>query len=81
MRAARTDGYVAAQFHVLPAGEYSIEVTPERSTPRVWMFWQRLGFNRLSFGVQDFDPAVQKPSTVFNQLSRSFRWWRRPRAL
>ena len=41
-------------------GEYSIEVDPRTVTDQRLQTLARLGFNRLSFGVQDFDPAVQK---------------------
>lgn len=41
-------------------GEYSIEVDPRTvSAARVEVL-RRQGFNRLSLGVQDFDPEVQK---------------------
>lgn len=47
-------------FSLVPGGEYSIEVDPRTvDTGRLEVLAQ-LGFNRLSFGVQDFDPAVQK---------------------
>lgn len=38
----------------------SIEVDPRRVEPGAMKFLAGLGFNRLSIGVQDFDPAVQK---------------------
>ena len=42
------------------AGEYSIEVDPRTvSADRVHSL-RRQGFNRISLGVQDFDPEVQK---------------------
>lgn len=47
-------------FAFQPGGEYSIEVDPRTVTPQRLAFLARLGFNRLSFGVQDFDPQVQK---------------------
>jgi len=47
-------------FRLVPGGEYSIEVDPRTVTAERLRALQRLGFNRLSFGVQDFDPAVQK---------------------
>ncbi len=47
-------------FEFVPGGEYSIEVDPRTVTAERLAHLQRLGFNRLSFGVQDFDPAVQK---------------------
>jgi len=47
-------------FSLAPGGEYSIEVDPRTVTRDRLAHLARLGFNRLSFGVQDFDPAVQK---------------------
>ena len=41
-------------------GEYSIEVDPRTVDGHRLGILKELGFNRLSFGVQDFDPAVQK---------------------
>jgi oxygen-independent coproporphyrinogen-3 oxidase len=40
--------------------ECSIEVDPRRVAPGTMKFLAGLGFNRLSIGVQDFEPAVQK---------------------
>ncbi|MBS3017921.1 Oxygen-independent coproporphyrinogen III oxidase [Comamonas sp. PE63] len=42
------------------AGEYSIEVDPRTVSNERLKTLKDMGFNRLSFGVQDFDPAVQK---------------------
>ena len=39
--------------------ECSIEVDPRRVEPGTMEFLAGLGFNRVSIGVQDFDPAVQ----------------------
>jgi oxygen-independent coproporphyrinogen-3 oxidase len=47
-------------FGFVPGGEYSIEVDPRTVTVERLQHLHALGFNRLSFGVQDFDPAVQK---------------------
>lgn len=47
-------------FTLVPGGEYSVEVDPRTVTEERLMALARMGFNRLSFGVQDFDPAVQK---------------------
>jgi oxygen-independent coproporphyrinogen-3 oxidase len=41
-------------------GEYSIEVDPRTVTPQRVHRLREQGFNRLSLGVQDFDPEVQK---------------------
>ena len=48
------------RFTLAPGGEYSIEVDPRTVSEERLRSLARLGFNRLSFGVQDFDPAVQK---------------------
>lgn len=41
-------------------GEYSIEVDPRTVTPERIQNLRKQGFNRISLGVQDFDPEVQK---------------------
>ncbi|MHB0776275.1 oxygen-independent coproporphyrinogen III oxidase [Halomonas sp. WWR20] len=40
--------------------EFSLEVDPRTVTPTQIATLAEIGFNRLSFGVQDFDPEVQK---------------------
>jgi oxygen-independent coproporphyrinogen-3 oxidase len=40
--------------------ECSIEVDPRKVAPGTMKFLAGLGFNRVSIGVQDFDPAVQR---------------------
>ena len=47
-------------FQFVPGGEYSVEVDPRTVDEKRLAVLAELGFNRLSFGVQDFDPAVQK---------------------
>ncbi|MDP2071097.1 oxygen-independent coproporphyrinogen III oxidase [Methylotenera sp.] len=47
-------------FVFAPNGEYSIEVDPRTVNEARLQHLSELGFNRLSFGVQDFDPEVQK---------------------
>jgi len=41
-------------------GEYSIEIDPREVTQDSIKLLRKIGFNRMSLGVQDFDPAVQK---------------------
>ena len=48
------------RFKLLPAAELSVEVDPRTVDAARLAHLRSLGFNRLSFGVQDFDPAVQK---------------------
>lgn len=47
-------------FNLAPGGEYAIEVDPRTVDAKRLAVLAELGFNRLSFGVQDFDLAVQK---------------------
>jgi oxygen-independent coproporphyrinogen-3 oxidase len=47
-------------FRVLPKAEVSIEVDPRTVDEGRLKHLAGLGFNRISFGVQDFDPQVQK---------------------
>ncbi len=42
------------------AGEYSIEIDPRAVGADTVALLRELGFNRMSLGVQDFDPAVQR---------------------
>ena len=46
-------------FKILPDAEVSIEVDPRTATSKRLAHLCQFGFNRLSFGVQDFDEAVQ----------------------
>ncbi|MEE8321278.1 MAG: oxygen-independent coproporphyrinogen III oxidase, partial [Gammaproteobacteria bacterium] len=41
-------------------GEYSIEIDPREIDPESIPLLRKIGFNRISIGVQDFDPVVQK---------------------
>ncbi len=47
-------------FLLAPAGDYSIELDPRTVDAGRLAMLAQLGFNRVSFGVQDFDMAVQK---------------------
>lgn len=47
-------------FNLLPEGEYSIEIDPRKVDRDTVKLLSELGFNRMSVGVQDFDPAVQQ---------------------
>ena len=46
-------------FTLLPGGEYSIEVDPRGLSRATVKLLAELGLNRMSIGVQDFDPRVQ----------------------
>jgi len=47
-------------FSLAAGGEYSVEVDPRTVDGTRLAHLASLGFNRISFGVQDFDPDVQK---------------------
>lgn len=49
-----------ASFDLLPDAECSIEIDPRRLNPGALALLFKHGFNRMSLGVQDLDPAVQK---------------------
>jgi len=50
---------LAGCFDFSPHGEYSIEVDPRTVDAAAVHALRAMGFNRVSFGVQDFDPRVQ----------------------
>ncbi len=48
------------RFEFLPEGEYSIEIDPRKVGRETVKHLAELGFNRMSVGIQDFDPRVQE---------------------
>ena len=50
---------LAKWFQVAPETELSIEADPRVADPEQFELLKRLGFTRLSLGVQDLDPRVQ----------------------
>jgi oxygen-independent coproporphyrinogen-3 oxidase len=62
---------ITSHFKLLPDGEYSIEVDPRKvDVPTVELLGE-LGFNRMSVGVQDFDPDVQKAVNRIQSLEET----------
>ncbi len=51
---------IGRAFDLAPDAECSIEVDPRTATHDRLHHLAALGFNRISFGVQDFDPDVQQ---------------------
>jgi oxygen-independent coproporphyrinogen-3 oxidase len=47
-------------FRLADDGEYSIEIDPRTVDARYIAALRAMGFNRMSLGVQDFDPEVQR---------------------
>ena len=56
----RVLGMLQSAFRFAPGGEYSIEIDPRTIDVERLKRLAAMGFNRLSFGVQDFDPHVQQ---------------------
>ena len=57
---ARLMGSIKKYFKLIDDGEYSIEIDPRKVTRATVEMLGRLGFNRMSIGVQDLDEDVQK---------------------
>jgi oxygen-independent coproporphyrinogen-3 oxidase len=53
-------GFATQRFSFAPDAEIGIEVDPRVTNQQHLESLQRLGFNRLSLGIQDFDPEVQQ---------------------
>jgi oxygen-independent coproporphyrinogen-3 oxidase len=53
-------------------GEYSIEIDPREADAKSVKLLRELGFNRMSLGVQDFDPAVQKAVNRIQSKEETF---------
>lgn len=55
-------------FQFSDDGEYSIELHPGTTDSDTISLLKEIGFNRLSMGVQDFDPTVQTAVNRFNSV-------------
>jgi len=64
---------LSEHFHLRTddSGEYSIEVDPRTVDTHTIYLLRKLGLNRISFGVQDFDPAVQKAVNRIQSFEQS----------
>lgn len=51
---------ITDRFDVLPDAEISLEIHPPVTTFEQLDTLRRIGFNRVSMGIQDFDPDVQR---------------------
>ena len=54
------DGLLRQTLRIAPDAEIAIEADPRLTTQEHLATLRQLGFNRLSLGVQDLDPAVQQ---------------------
>ena len=76
---ARLWGLIEQHFDLDPELEASIEVNPEFLSHNAALQLRQLGFNRISFGIQDADPAVQRAVNrvvPVEQLRRAMGWLR-----
>jgi oxygen-independent coproporphyrinogen-3 oxidase len=53
---------VTRHFQLTPDVEAAVEINPEATSAGQLALLRRLGFNRLSFGIQDLDPGVLEAS-------------------
>lgn len=51
--------FLQSEFQFAADGDYSIEIDPRELRPNTLAVLRKLGFNRLSFGVQDLEEKVQ----------------------
>jgi len=64
---------IREHFRLIPNGEYSIEVDPRKVDVETVALLGELGFNRMSVGVQDFDPLVQKAVNRIQSMEETQR--------
>jgi oxygen-independent coproporphyrinogen-3 oxidase len=50
---------IASRFEIAPKAEIGVEIDPREVTDEHLDLFARSGFNRISMGIQDFDPKVQ----------------------
>ena len=60
-----------SRFDFASEGEYAIEIDPRKADANRIAHLASLGFNRLSLGVQDFDPAVQRAVNRVQSLEQT----------
>ena len=66
-------------FSISPDAEISLELDPRVTTLEQLKILRRLGFNRVSMGVQDFDPKVQEAihrHQTEDQTRQAYEWCR-----
>jgi len=74
-------GFTAERFSFAPDAEIGIEVDPRVTSADHLETLSRLGFNRLSMGIQDFDPQVQRAVKRVQPLEMTSELMARARAL
>jgi len=72
---------IQQHFTFTKDAEIAIELDPRVTTPSQMILLRRLGFNRVSFGVQDFDPEVQKASNRIQSIDVTHKLYQQCRDL
>jgi oxygen-independent coproporphyrinogen III oxidase len=70
---------LAGRFDIAADAEIAIEIDPRITTDEHLNTLRALGFNRISLGIQDFDPRVQKAvnrEQSFDLIERVVGWCR-----
>ncbi|MEW6563455.1 MAG: oxygen-independent coproporphyrinogen III oxidase [Pseudomonadota bacterium] len=73
-------GAIRQHFTLVQDGEYSIEIDPRKVQDETIALLGELGFNRISIGVQDFDPLVQQAVNRIQSEEETLRVIRAARA-
>jgi oxygen-independent coproporphyrinogen III oxidase len=73
-------GATGRNFTLVPDGEYSIEIDPRKVQDETIALLGKLGFNRISIGVQDFEPVVQRAVNRIQSEEETLRVIRAARA-
>jgi oxygen-independent coproporphyrinogen-3 oxidase len=71
---------IRSHFRLAEGGEYSIEIDPRKVDEKTVAELSRMGFNRMSLGVQDFDEAVQQAVNRIQSEEETLRVIRAARA-
>jgi oxygen-independent coproporphyrinogen-3 oxidase len=77
----RLHSAVTARFPTAPGAEISIEVDPRVTTDEHVAALRESGFNRISLGVQDFEPKVQEAINRVQPLEQTAHLVEQSRAL
>ncbi|BAU73546.1 oxygen-independent coproporphyrinogen III oxidase [Metapseudomonas furukawaii] len=69
----RLMGHLRSHFRLLDddSGDYGIEIDPREADWSTMGLLRELGFNRVSLGVQDLDPAVQRAVNRLQSLEET----------
>ncbi len=77
----RLGGRIRERFRLAPDAEIGVEIDPRVTSKDHLEALSRLGFNRLSMGVQDFDPRVQESINRIQPYAATRRLVEEARAL